>query len=91
MTAAGAVLVKADDRADLSSNIKLVTSSITTNDGGAAVLGETINDFIPADFSTDEARDEFGVLVLITPYEVPEGFVEAPIEADFEVETTITE
>jgi Peptidoglycan-binding protein, CsiV len=34
---------------------------------------------------------EFGVLVLITPYEVPEGFVEAPIEADFEVETMITE
>jgi hypothetical protein len=34
---------------------------------------------------------EFGVLVLITPYEVPEGFVEAPIEADPEVEPTLAE
>ena len=34
---------------------------------------------------------EFGVLVLITPYEVAEGFVEAPIEADPEVEATVAE
>jgi hypothetical protein len=34
---------------------------------------------------------EFGVLVLITPYEVAEGFVEAPIEADPDVEPTVAE
>jgi hypothetical protein len=34
---------------------------------------------------------EFGVLVLITPHEVAEGFVEAPIEADPEVEPTVDE
>jgi hypothetical protein len=34
---------------------------------------------------------EFGVLVLITPYEVAEGFVEAPIEADPEVEPAVAE
>jgi hypothetical protein len=34
---------------------------------------------------------EFGVLVLITPYEVAEGFVEAPIEADPQVEATVAE
>jgi hypothetical protein len=34
---------------------------------------------------------EFGVLVLITPYEVAEEFVEAPIEADPEVEPTVAE
>jgi hypothetical protein len=34
---------------------------------------------------------EFGVLVLITPYEVAEGFVEAPIEVDPDVEPTVAE
>jgi len=34
---------------------------------------------------------EFGVLVLITPYEVAEGFVEAPIETEPEVEPTVVE
>jgi len=34
---------------------------------------------------------EFGMLVLITPYEVAEGFVEAPIEENPEVETTVAE
>jgi len=34
---------------------------------------------------------EFGVLVLITPYEVVEGLIEAPIEADTEVEPKVDE
>jgi len=34
---------------------------------------------------------EFAMLVLITPYEVTEGFVEAPIEPDPEVEPTVVE
>jgi hypothetical protein len=34
---------------------------------------------------------EFAMLVLITPYEVAEGFVEAPIEPDPEVEPTVAE
>jgi hypothetical protein len=34
---------------------------------------------------------EFAMLILITPYEVPEGFEEAPIEEEPEIETTATE
>ena len=34
---------------------------------------------------------EFAMLVLITPYEVAEGFVEAPIEPDPEVESAVVE
>jgi len=34
---------------------------------------------------------EFAMLVLITPYEVTEGFVEAPIEPDPELEPTVVE
>ncbi|MGC9328427.1 MAG: hypothetical protein ACP5I1_12400, partial [Candidatus Hinthialibacter sp.] len=64
VTAGGALRVKADDAAQLFSNVKLVSSSITTNDGGAAILGETVNDFVPADYSTAESRDELGKVVL---------------------------
>jgi len=64
VTADGAVTVSADDMAELYSNVKIVTSSITTNDGGAAVLGETVNDFVPSDYETRESRDEFGNTIL---------------------------
>ena len=50
--------IYARDNAGIYANSKLVSSSITTNDGGAAVLQETINDFVPADYvSSEGVRD----------------------------------
>jgi len=54
----GALEIYARDNAGIYANSKLVASSITTNDGGAAVLQESINDFIPADYvSSEGVRD----------------------------------
>ncbi len=50
----GGLSVSATDQAGIFSNVKVVSSSITTNDGGVGVLSETVADFVPADFSTEE-------------------------------------
>ncbi|KPK01262.1 MAG: hypothetical protein AMS20_13940 [Gemmatimonas sp. SG8_28] len=52
--AGGDVSVRAVDDAGIYSNTKVVSSSITTNDGGAAVLQETLNDLLPADYESDD-------------------------------------
>ena len=51
---AGDVLVQASDSAGIFANIKLVSSSTVTNDGGLGVLQSEINNFIPADFLSSE-------------------------------------
>ena len=50
----GEVRVEAFDSAGIFANIKLVSSSTTTNDGGAAVLQGQINNQISADFLSSE-------------------------------------
>ena len=76
VTAVDAVTVEADDKAELYSNVKIVTSSITTNDGGASALNETVADVLPADYSTGEGvRDVlFGERVrLADDYDATKG------------------
>ena len=50
----GAVTITSSDNAGIYANSKIVSSSITTNDGGAALLGGAVNDVVPADFRSDE-------------------------------------
>ena len=58
LTAGGDVAVAAADNAELNANVKLVSSSITTNDGGASVLNEQLSDVLSVDFvSTEGVRD----------------------------------
>jgi len=66
--AVGSVSVSAEDKVEIYSNVKLVSSSITTNDGGASILGETVNDFVPADYeSSEKVREiDFGDRVRLT-------------------------
>ena len=52
--AGGDVAVTASDEAGIYSNVKIVSSSITTNDGGTAVLQDEINNFVDADYSSTE-------------------------------------
>jgi len=52
--AGGNVTVAALDNAGVYANVKMVSSSIVTNDGGMSIAQETLNDFIPADFNTKE-------------------------------------
>ena len=54
--ATGAVGVSATDSSGIYANIKLVTSSTTTNDGGLSVLQQSITGAIPSDFSTSEGE-----------------------------------
>jgi hypothetical protein len=63
----GNLTVTAEDSAGIFANVKLVSSSITTNDGGTAVLQETLNDFLPADFLSSEGTRSlvFGDLVRV--------------------------
>ena len=64
----GSLSISADDKAGIYANVKLVSSSITTNDGGVAILGETINDFVYADYSSEEGEREiyFGERVRVS-------------------------
>ncbi len=55
ITQAAAVAVTASDEASIHANIKVVASSITTNNGGTAVLQQEINNFKgAADFLTTD-------------------------------------
>ena len=56
--AGGSVTVTAADEAGVFANVKLVSASSTTNDGGAAVLQEFINDVTPVDYRTDGATSQ---------------------------------
>ncbi|HZE05939.1 MAG TPA: hypothetical protein VE127_11980, partial [Solirubrobacteraceae bacterium] len=51
----GAITIAATDQAGIFTNDKLVSSSITTSDGGASVIQSELDNFVPADFSTDNA------------------------------------
>jgi hypothetical protein len=53
-TVDGAVSVNAEDEAGVYSNIKIVSSSITTNDGGTPVLQNELDNFVTADFISTE-------------------------------------
>ena len=57
--AGGSVTVTAADEAGVFANVKLVSASSTSNDGGAAVLQEFINDVTPVDYRTDGATSQF--------------------------------
>ena len=46
------VTVAADDSVGIFSNVKLVVETTVTNDGGAAIIQETLNDLFPADYDT---------------------------------------
>ena len=46
--------ISAKDEAGVFADVKMVSSSITTNDGGARVLQDEINNFQPADFLSSE-------------------------------------
>ncbi len=52
LTIGGNVLVKASDAAGIFSNVKLVSSSTVTNDGGAGILQQTIDAATPATYLT---------------------------------------
>ncbi|MFH1872234.1 MAG: DUF4347 domain-containing protein, partial [Pseudomonadota bacterium] len=54
VTAGGAITVSAEDNAGIYANSKIVSSSITTNDGGAELLQGVTNFLLPADFSTSD-------------------------------------
>jgi hypothetical protein len=76
VTVGGDIAITAVDNAGIYSNVKIVSSSITTNDGGAAVLQETINDFIDVDFQSSEGEREidFGQIVRVTDDYAAEDF-----------------
>ncbi|MDH6104433.1 DUF4347 domain-containing protein, partial [Anabaenopsis tanganyikae CS-531] len=48
--------ITAQDNIGIHSNSKIVSSSITTNDGGAALLQGGINNLIPADYNSNEGQ-----------------------------------
>ncbi len=62
----------ASDEAGIYSNVKIVSSSITTNNGGTAVLQNEINNFVGADYSSTEiaANLKFGERVRIAAGQV---------------------
>ena len=55
ITAGGSVDVTAQDNTGIYANTKLVASSITTNDGGASAIQETLNDLVNVDFDTGQS------------------------------------
>ena len=64
----GALRVAASDDAGIFANVKFLASSVTTNDGGVAVLQGTYNNFVDADFLTSEGERtiDFGKRVRIS-------------------------
>ncbi|MGB3645615.1 MAG: LEPR-XLL domain-containing protein, partial [Mesorhizobium sp.] len=57
IAADGTVSVTADDSSGIYSNVKLVAETSVTNDGGASIIQETINDLAPADYDTNPDPD----------------------------------
>ncbi|MBC8508638.1 MAG: hypothetical protein H8D34_27585, partial [Chloroflexi bacterium] len=54
----GDVRVSAQDDSGIHSNVKIVSSAVTTNDGGTAVLDAAIGNLMPADFTTGDGTQE---------------------------------
>jgi hypothetical protein len=81
----GAMTVEADNAAGVFTNDKLVSSSITTNDGGASVIQSEIDNFVPADYATDSGTQtiSFGQTVRIA-----DGFVNPTYTSD-EIASTL--
>ena len=55
-TVTGALTVAASDDAVIWANVKMVSSSITTNDGGLPLLRGAVSNFLDADFLTSEGE-----------------------------------
>ena len=62
VNADGSIAITASDNAGIYANVKLVSSSISTNDGGASILDEVAADVLPVDFASSEGERqlEFG-------------------------------
>ena len=58
VTVTGAIDISAKDQAGIYSNAKIVSSSITTNDGGASIANETIGDIQDANFLSEDGSQE---------------------------------
>ena len=52
VVAGAGIGVNAEDNTGIYANSKIVSSSITTNDGGASAIQETLNDLVPVDYDT---------------------------------------
>ena len=78
-TVTGALAVEASDTAAIYANVKMVSSSVTSNDGGVAVIRNTLNNFVDADFLTSEGERtiEFGQRVRLA-----RDYAEAGIGSD---------
>ncbi len=60
-TVTGTLDINAVDDASIYANVKLVNTSVTSNNGGLGIISETLNDQLPADYSsTESARLKFG-------------------------------
>src|SRR5690606_28509160 len=58
LTIAGATAVTAVNQPHVSANTKMVASSVTTNDGGASIIEESLNDLFDADYVTTPSAEE---------------------------------
>ena len=58
--AGGTLTVFAADNSENYANIKIISSSVTSSDGGVAVVNETARDFLYADFSSTETNADVG-------------------------------
>ena len=58
VTAGGDLTVSADNKAAITSNTKMVASTVTSNDGGAAIIQETLNDLYDADY---DSKPDIGI------------------------------
>ena len=62
VTVGGALTMHAEDNTGIYANVKVVTSSITTNDGGAKILNNSIINVVDV-FSVDHVSGETSVLL----------------------------
>ncbi|MBA2349921.1 MAG: hypothetical protein H0V81_16715, partial [Solirubrobacterales bacterium] len=69
VTAGSALAVIATDAAGIFSNVKVVSSSVTTTDSGVHFLGKAVNGLVTADFTTASGISSvvFGTRVRIVP------------------------
>ena len=69
VTAGGDLDVKGQDAAGIFSNVKMVSSSVTSNDGGVGVLQSEINNFVSFQYLNTEGlrAPKFGERVRIAP------------------------
>jgi hypothetical protein len=92
----GALQIRAHDTSTIHSNVKLVSSSVTTNDGGMHWLGELIGGLTPTDHLSSEGLTslDFGDTVRVVAGHTAGGTVGAvyrwmgPDESERELTTT---